>query len=229
MDYDLIIKNGQLYDGAGNGPLRQDIAVKDGVIARIAENIDGTADRVFDARGKIVTPGFVDVHTHYDGQATWDVHLKPSSNLGTTTVVMGNCGVGFAPCREQDHDVLIKLMEGDISVKSTLGKGSEFHVLLPIHQDAVSKKEEKGSEWCAFFRAEKDTSPPRWKRQSRDIIRSGFKRGKKEEVFLPLSPELFKFSLRERRNLPFKEWTRYRIAFLGPERGKNVTWVEMVP
>lgn len=112
MDYDLIIKNGQLYDGAGNGPLLCDLAVKDGVIARIAENIDDTADRIFNARGKIVTPGFVDVHTHYDGQATWDVHLKPSSNLGTTTVVMGNCGVGFAPCREQDHEVLIKLMEG---------------------------------------------------------------------------------------------------------------------
>ena len=111
-DYDLIIKNGQLYDGAGNGPLLCDLAVKNGVIARIAPSIDGSAERVFDARGKIVTPGFVDVHTHYDGQATWDVHLKPSSNLGTTTVVMGNCGVGFAPCREQDHEVLIKLMEG---------------------------------------------------------------------------------------------------------------------
>jgi N-acyl-D-aspartate/D-glutamate deacylase len=111
-DYDLIIKNGQLFDGAGSGAQRCDLAVKDGLIARIAPSIEGSADRIVDAQGKIVTPGFVDVHTHYDGQATWDVHLKPSSNLGTTTVVMGNCGVGFAPCREEDHEVLIKLMEG---------------------------------------------------------------------------------------------------------------------
>jgi N-acyl-D-aspartate/D-glutamate deacylase len=111
-DYDLIIKNGQLFDGAGSGAQRCDLAVKNGLIARIAPSIEGSADRIVDAQGKIVTPGFVDVHTHYDGQATWDVHLKPSSNLGTTTVVMGNCGVGFAPCREEDHEVLIKLMEG---------------------------------------------------------------------------------------------------------------------
>jgi N-acyl-D-aspartate/D-glutamate deacylase len=111
-DFDLIIKNGELHDGAGGAGKRCDVAIKDGVIVRVAPSIDGSATRTIDAAGKIVTPGFVDVHTHYDGQATWDDHLNPSSNLGTTTVVMGNCGVGFAPCRKQDHEVLIELMEG---------------------------------------------------------------------------------------------------------------------
>lgn len=110
--YDLIINNGEVFDGTGGASSRVDIAVKDGKLIRIAASIDGTADRIIDAAGKIVTPGFIDVHTHYDGQATWDSHLNPSSNLGTTTVVMGNCGVGFAPCRKQDHDVLVQLMEG---------------------------------------------------------------------------------------------------------------------
>jgi N-acyl-D-aspartate/D-glutamate deacylase len=111
-DYDLIIKNGELVDGSGKASQQCDVAVKDGLIARIAPSIDATATTTIDAVGKIITPGFVDVHTHYDGQATWDDHLNPSSNLGTTTVVMGNCGVGFAPCRKQDHQALIKLMEG---------------------------------------------------------------------------------------------------------------------
>ncbi|MDA0978236.1 MAG: amidohydrolase family protein [Proteobacteria bacterium] len=111
-EYDLLIRNGDVIDGTGNARQRADVAVKDGRIVRVAPNIEGDADRVIDATGRIVTPGFVDVHTHYDGQATWDAHLKPSSNLGTTTVVMGNCGVGFAPCRPEDHEVLVKLMEG---------------------------------------------------------------------------------------------------------------------
>ncbi|CAE7148609.1 unnamed protein product [Symbiodinium necroappetens] len=74
--------------------------------------LKGTAAQEIDAVGMFITPGFVDVHTHYDGQATWDTHLNPSSSLGTTTVVMGNCGVGFAPCRSEDREVLVKLMEG---------------------------------------------------------------------------------------------------------------------
>ncbi len=125
-DYDVIIKNGEVYDGSGNAPQQLDIAVKDGRIAKVAANIDASADREIDASGKIVTPGFVDVHTHYDGQATWDSHLNPSSNLGTTTIVMGNCGVGFAPCREEDHDVLVELMEGVEEIP-----GSAMHEGLP--------------------------------------------------------------------------------------------------
>ena len=109
--YELIIRGGTIHDGTGAAPLVADIAIKDGLIAAIGA-ISGDADEVIDAAGKIVTPGFVDVHTHYDGQATWDDRLVPSSGHGVTTVVMGNCGVGFAPCRPQQRGDLVKLMEG---------------------------------------------------------------------------------------------------------------------
>ena len=111
-EYDLIIRKGEVFDGSGGPSAHLDVAIRDGVIARVAPSIEGSADRVVDASDRIVTPGFVDVHTHYDGQATWDSHLNPSSNLGTTTIVMGNCGVGFAPCKPEDHEVLVQLMEG---------------------------------------------------------------------------------------------------------------------
>lgn len=110
--YDLIIRNGQVIDGTGAPAIDADIAVSDGKIAAIGGALKATAAQEIDAAGMIITPGFIDVHTHYDGQATWDTHLNPSSSLGTTTVVMGNCGVGFAPCRPEDREVLVKLMEG---------------------------------------------------------------------------------------------------------------------
>jgi N-acyl-D-aspartate/D-glutamate deacylase len=109
--YDLLIKGGTLIDGTG-GPARlADVAIKGRRIVEVGK-IDGTADRVIDADGALVTPGFVDIHTHYDGQATWDSRLQPSSGHGVTTVVMGNCGVGFAPVHPTDHAQLIELMEG---------------------------------------------------------------------------------------------------------------------
>jgi len=117
--FDAIISNGQVFDGTGSPPKHVDIGIKDGVITAIGALTDGDADIRIDASGKIVTPGFIDVHTHYDGQATWDQHLAPSSSLGTTTVVMGNCGVGFAPCRQSDHEVLIHLMEGVEEIPET--------------------------------------------------------------------------------------------------------------
>jgi N-acyl-D-aspartate/D-glutamate deacylase len=109
--YDLIIRNGTIIDGTGEDRFTGDIAVKDGKIAKIGQ-ISAEATQEVDAQGKLVTPGWVDIHTHYDGQATWDPLLAPSSWHGVTTVVMGNCGVGFAPVKEKDREFLIELMEG---------------------------------------------------------------------------------------------------------------------
>jgi N-acyl-D-aspartate/D-glutamate deacylase len=110
-EFDLVIRNGSVADGLGGPLVTADVAVKNGKIAAIGK-IAGSGREEIDAKGKLVTPGFVDIHTHYDGQATWDPRLNPSSWHGVTTVVMGNCGVGFAPVRVQDRDRLIELMEG---------------------------------------------------------------------------------------------------------------------
>ncbi len=109
--YDLVIRNGTIFDGEGGAPFEGDIAVARGRIAAVGQ-VTGAGAEEIDAKGKIVTPGFVDIHTHYDGQATWDSHLAPSSLHGVTTAVFGNCGIGFAPVRTEDHDRLISLMEG---------------------------------------------------------------------------------------------------------------------
>ncbi|MDH6198264.1 N-acyl-D-amino-acid deacylase [Mycobacterium frederiksbergense] len=111
MSYDLVIRNGQIVDGLGGEPYLGDVAVRDGVIVEVGA-VTGSGTREIDATGLLVTPGFVDLHTHYDGQAIWSDRLNPSSAHGVTTAVMGNCGVGFAPCRTDDHDVLVDLMAG---------------------------------------------------------------------------------------------------------------------
>jgi N-acyl-D-aspartate/D-glutamate deacylase len=109
--HDLVVRGGTVIDGDGGPPRTADVAV-DG--ARIVEvgRVSGTGRREVDADGAVVAPGFVDIHTHYDGQATWESRLQPSSWHGVTTVLMGNCGVGFAPARPEHHDRLIELMEG---------------------------------------------------------------------------------------------------------------------
>ncbi|OBJ03039.1 amidohydrolase [Mycobacterium alsense] len=115
MTYDLIIRNGTIVDGLGGEPFVGDVAVRDGVIESVGPHGalgSATARREIDATGLLVTPGFVDLHTHYDGQSIWSERLTPSSAHGVTTVVMGNCGVGFAPCRQEDHDVLVDVMAG---------------------------------------------------------------------------------------------------------------------
>src|SRR5271155_2449602 len=96
--YDLIVRGGTIVDGTGVEPFEADIAIARGRIAAVGQ-FAGTASEEIDARNLLVTPGFVDIHTHYDGQATWSERLSPSSLHGVTTAVVGNCGVGFAPCR----------------------------------------------------------------------------------------------------------------------------------
>ena len=109
--HSTIIRNGLIFDGTGSPPYEADIAIDGGIISEIGQ-VEGIGLNEIDAKGQIVAPGFVDIHTHYDGQAAWGDRLDPSSLHGVTTAVMGNCGVGFAPVHESDHDRLIQLMEG---------------------------------------------------------------------------------------------------------------------
>ena len=136
--FDLIIKNGTLYDGTGGAPKNADIAINGDSIAAIGHNL-GDARETIDATGKIVTPGFVDVHTHYDGQATWDDEMAPSAWHGVTTVIMGNCGVGFAPAAPDSHDWLIGLMEGVEDIPGTaLAEGMKWNwESFPEYLDAL--------------------------------------------------------------------------------------------
>jgi N-acyl-D-aspartate/D-glutamate deacylase len=124
-DHDLVIRGGTVIDGTGAPARTADVAITDGVITTLGD-VEGTATRTIDADGALVTPGFVDIHTHYDGQATWDDHLAPSSWHGVTTVVASNCGVGFAPVAPADHDRLIQLMEGVEDIP-----GAALHEGLP--------------------------------------------------------------------------------------------------
>ncbi|WP_422344819.1 N-acyl-D-amino-acid deacylase family protein [Parasphingorhabdus sp.] len=111
MEHDLVIRGGTIADGSGGALIKGDIAVSNGKISAIGD-VTGRGREEIDATDRIVTPGFIDVHTHYDGQCIWAEELSPSSSHGVTTAVMGNCGVGFAPCRKEDHDMLINVMEG---------------------------------------------------------------------------------------------------------------------
>ena len=109
--FDLIIRDGTIIDGTGKNSYKADIGIQGDIIIKIG-NINASAIKEINASNLFVTPGFVDIHTHYDGQAIWDNYLKPSSIHGVTTVVMGNCGVGFAPCKVNDREKLVELMEG---------------------------------------------------------------------------------------------------------------------
>jgi len=112
MGFDTIIRGGSLLDGTGAAARTADVGIKDGRISDIGTGLTDASARVLDADGALVTPGFVDIHTHYDGQATWAERMSPSSHHGVTSVVVGNCGVGFAPVRPTDHNMLVQLMEG---------------------------------------------------------------------------------------------------------------------
>jgi N-acyl-D-aspartate/D-glutamate deacylase len=140
--YDLIIRGGLVVDGQGGKPFQADVAVNHGLIAAVGSNLGPAKDEI-DATGKIVTPGFVDIHTHYDGQATWEQHLAPSSGHGVSTVVMGNCGVGFAPCRPDQHDMLVRLMEGVEDIPEpvmTAGVPWDWET-FPQYLDALAERE----------------------------------------------------------------------------------------
>ncbi len=138
MTFDLKITGGLVYDGNGGAAERADIAVQDGMIVEIGK-CSGTAARVLEADGNIVTPGFIDLHTHYDGQVSWDEEMRPSVNFGVTTAIMGNCGVGFAPVKPQDHDRLIRLMEGVEDIPGTaLHEGISWNwESFPEYLDAI--------------------------------------------------------------------------------------------
>ena len=136
--FDLIIRNGTIVDGTGAPRFAGDIAVKDGLIAAVGK-VAGDAAQEIDAGGNVIAPGWVDIHTHYDGQATWDAEMAPSSWHGVTTVIMGNCGVGFAPAAPDRHEWLISLMEGVEDIPGTaLAEGMKWNwETFPEYLDAL--------------------------------------------------------------------------------------------
>ena len=136
--YDLVVRGGTVVDGNGGSPRQADVAVQGDKIVAVGQGLDRGVQEI-DATGKIVTPGFVDIHTHYDGQATWDQEMAPSSWHGVTTVVMGNCGVGFAPAEPSRHEWLIGLMEGVEDIPgSALAEGMSWNwETFPEYMDAL--------------------------------------------------------------------------------------------
>jgi N-acyl-D-aspartate/D-glutamate deacylase len=141
LSADLVIRNGTVVDGTGGPPRRADVAVEGQRIVAVGDDI-ATGRREIDADGMLVTPGFIDPHTHYDGQATWDPLLAPSSHHGVTTVAMGNCGVGFAPVAPDRHDWLIAMMEGVEDIPGTaLHEGLQWDwESFPEYLDALDRQ-----------------------------------------------------------------------------------------
>ena len=140
--HDMVIRSGSVIDGTGREAFTADVAIKDGLIVEVGK-VSGAGQREVDADGALVTPGFVDIHTHYDGQATWSNRMSPSSHHGVTSVVMGNCGVGFAPVRPTDHDLLIELMEGVEDIPGVaLSEGLSWEwESFPDYLDYLSKRQ----------------------------------------------------------------------------------------
>ncbi|MEN6542024.1 amidohydrolase family protein [Parvibaculum sp.] len=136
--HDLVIRGGTVFDGTGGKPFEADIAIDGQTIVAVGK-VEGQGREEIDARGQIVTPGFIDVHTHYDGQVTWDPYLQPSTFHGVTTAVLGNCGVGFAPCKPEQREWLLGLMEGVEDIPGTaLAEGIKWNwESFPEYMNAV--------------------------------------------------------------------------------------------
>jgi N-acyl-D-amino-acid deacylase len=141
--HDILIKDGNIVDGSGRRAFGGDVAIKDGRIAAVGKLRGEAARETIDAAGRMVAPGFVDIHTHYDGQVTWDSDMKPSSQHGVTTVVMGNCGVGFAPVRPGSERWLIELMEGVEDIPgAALSEGMTWGwETFPQYLDVLARRE----------------------------------------------------------------------------------------
>ena len=141
MTYDLLIENGTVVDGTGAAQFAANVAVQSGRVAAIGK-IEGAAATVIDARGKIVAPGFVDPHTHYDAQITWDRLLSSSAEHGVTTVVMGNCGVGIAPCKPAEREWLADdLVTVEGIDKEVLVEGIKWEwETFPEYLDAAARR-----------------------------------------------------------------------------------------
>src|SRR5713101_1346857 len=138
--HDLVIRNGKIVDGSGASAFVGDVAIDGGIISSVGGKA-GAARREIDATGLVVAPGWVDIHTHYDGQVTWDPYLSPSSWHGVTTLVMGNCGVGFAPVQRGQEQFLIGLMEGVEDIPgAALAEGIKWNwESFPEYMDAIEK------------------------------------------------------------------------------------------
>ncbi len=141
MAHDLVIRGGSVVDGTGADAVSADVAIDDGRVTAVG-HVDGRGRHEIDADGALATPGWVDIHSHYDGQATWDDELAPSSWHGVTTLVTGNCGVGFAPARPDSHEWLIGLMEGVEDIPgSALAEGLTWDwETFPDYLDALDKR-----------------------------------------------------------------------------------------
>lgn len=141
MKLDVVIRNGTVFDGLSEDGRDVDVGMRNGVIAKIGDVPETGAEEI-DARGKIVTPGFVDMHTHYDGQAIWSERLSPSSSNGVTTAVMGSCGVGFAPCRREDRELLLAVTEGVEDIpEAVLAEGLDWDwESYPEYLDALAQR-----------------------------------------------------------------------------------------
>jgi N-acyl-D-amino-acid deacylase len=139
--YDLVIRGGTVADGTGGDLFESDIAIADGCIAAMGK-LAGSGAEEIDARGQLVTPGFVDIHTHYDAQVTWDSHFSPSTNHGVTSLLMGNCGVGFAPCKPDMREQMIDVMEGVEDIPGiVMAEGLPWNwITFPDYLDALEHR-----------------------------------------------------------------------------------------